>query len=117
MKQIKEFFSNWGKAFVVCYPMMVQGDLTALTLTHFWKANVTGFIAAIIAFACTFIWFNNLYRFKWFNPLLLGLSTVAADLASHPSHFGGPLGEALITGVGTFGLACLFVYRPWEKFK
>ena len=38
-----EFYQNWAKAFAVCYPMMVEGDLSALTFTHF-EANVTGII-------------------------------------------------------------------------
>jgi uncharacterized YccA/Bax inhibitor family protein len=117
MNEVKEFFNNWGKAFAVCYPMMVQGDLSALAFDHFWKANITGFLAAVIATLCTFVWFNDLYRFKWFNPLLLGLSAIVADLLSHPSHFGGFLGEALATGLGTFILASLFVYKPWNNFK
>jgi len=32
---IKKFFKDWAKAFSVCYPMMVQGNLAALTLGHF----------------------------------------------------------------------------------
>ena len=29
-----EFYGNWAKAFAICYPMMVQGDLSALTFSH-----------------------------------------------------------------------------------
>lgn len=112
MKYLKKFFKDWAKAFAVCYPMMVEGNLTALTFGHFWTANITGLTAAFIALIFSIIYFDRDWeKFKWYNPLVLGFSTFTADWMTHSSHFWGYLGEAALTGVGTFLLALFFEYK------
>ena len=56
---IKKFFKDWAKAFSVCYPMMVQGNLAALTLGHFWKANITGISAAFVALIISILYYDR----------------------------------------------------------
>lgn len=112
MNYLVKFFKDWGKAFAVCYPMMVEGNLSALTFKHFWIANITGLTAAILALVIGLIFVNeNWEKFKWYNPLVLACGTFVADLFAHPSHFWGSLGEATLTGIGTFALAMFFAYR------
>ena len=41
-KIAKDFFIKWQQACYVCFPMMVQGNLFALTFDHWIKANKTG---------------------------------------------------------------------------
>ena len=109
---IKKFFKDWAKAFSVCYPMMVQGDLFALTLGHFWKANITGISAAFVALTISILYYDRDWeKFKWYNPLVLGFSTFMVDWMVHPTHFGGYFGEAALTGLGTFALAMFFAYK------
>ena len=109
---VKKFFKDWGKAFSVCYPMMVQGNLTALTLAHFWKANITGLSAAFLALLMSIVFYDKDWKkFKWYNPLVLGCSTFMVDWLVHPTHFGGYFAEAALTGLGTFALAMFFAYR------
>jgi len=113
MKELwKEFFIKWQQACYVCFPMMVQGDLTALTWSHWWKANCTGIIAGVGAVFLRWSYFQLLKDRKWFHGVQLGLATFIADLLVHPSHFGSHLGEALATAVGAGLLATFFAYNP-----
>jgi hypothetical protein len=91
---------------------MVQGNLTALTLDHFWTANITGISSAFLAFLMSVVFFDRDWeKFIWYNPLVLGFCTFMADWLTHGSHFLGFFGEALFTGLGTFLLALFFAYR------
>ena len=107
-----EFYQNWAKAFAICYPMMVEGDLSALTFTHFWKANVTGIIAATLALLTKKSWYQNFMQYKYSPAIILGVCTFVADLLVHPTHFYTWYSEALATGVGAGLLSAFFIYRP-----
>ena len=110
-----EFYGNWVKAFAICYPMMVQGDISALTFTHFWKANVTGVIAASIALLTKQVWYQRFMLYKYAPAIILGASTFLADLMVHPTHFYAFWAEALATGVGAGLLSAYFIYKPLGK--
>lgn len=110
-----EFYGNWAKAFAICYPMMVQGDLSALTFSHFWKANVTGILAASIALLTKQVWYQQFMQHKYAPAIILGASTFVSDLMVHPTHFGVFWTEALATGVGAGLLSAYFIYRPLKK--
>jgi hypothetical protein len=110
-----EFYQNWAKAFAVCYPMMVEGDLSALTFTHFWKANVTGIIAATLATLTKKSWYKSFVQHKYALAIILGVCTFVADLLVHPTHFGAFWTEALATGVGAGLLSAFFIYKPLGK--
>jgi len=116
MDRFKKFFGDWFKAFAVCYPMMVEGNLSALTMSHFWTANFTGLTTACLALVLS-LRFKDLsfQKFKWYDPALLGISAFFADILSHASHFWGFLGEAFLTGIGTFALALFFKYWKLES--
>ena len=110
-----EFYQNWAKAFAVCYPMMVEGDLSALTFTHFWKANVTGIIAATLSLLTKKSWYQSFMQHKYAPAIILGACTFVADLLVHPTHFGAFWTEALATGVGAGLLSAFFIYKPLGK--
>ena len=110
-----EFYKNWIQAFSICYPMMVQGDLSALTFTHFWKANVTGLIAATIATLSKKHWYQEFKKFKYAPAIILGVCTFIADLLVHPTHFYAWWSEALATGIGAGVLCAFFIYRGEYK--
>ena len=44
----------------------------------------------------------------------IGFFTAVADMMTHPTHFGGPSTEAIVTGVGA-GLLCLTMSKVWSK--
>jgi hypothetical protein len=89
--------------------MMVEGNLSALTLSHAETAARTGgFLAAAGATVAQLIPFNFQYK----EIYLIGVFTTVADYFVHPSHFGGEFGESILTGLGAALLA--FV---WERFS
>lgn len=86
--------------------MMVEGNLSALTLSHAETASYTGAIAALGASIAQLV----PLEFRYKEVYLIGLSTMFADYFVHPSHFGGKYGEAILTGLGAALLAFF-----WEK--
>jgi len=95
---------KFGEAWLSCLLTMVQGDVTALTLKHGLIAAKTGGIMAtsyFIAVLCT------KKQTTYLDVLLTGCLTAIADFAVHPSHFGGPATEAIVTGMGAAFLALL----------
>jgi len=110
-----EFYKNWAKAFAVCYPMMVQGDLSALTFTHFWKANITGIIAATLALLTKNAWYQKFMQYKYAPAIILGVCTFVADLLVHPTHFYSWYSEALLTGIGAGLLSAFFIRKPYVR--
>ena len=76
----KDFFIKWQQACYVCFPLMVQGNLSALTFTHWIKANQTGLIAGAGA---VLIGYTVLKRYKdalWFHGVSIGVATFVGDL-------------------------------------
>ena len=58
-KIAKDFFIKWQQACYVCFPMMVQGNLFALTFDHWIKANKTGIIAGLEQFYLGILFLKN----------------------------------------------------------
>ena len=108
----KKFFIKWQQACYVCFPMMVQGDLSALTLSHWYKANYTGILAGLGAVIMHYSYFKLFEQKKWFHGLQIAIATFFADLYIHPSHFGGQIGEAVLTALAAGLLATYFAYKP-----
>ena len=99
--QVREKF---GEAWLACLLVMVQGDAAALTLKHALIATKTGLIMALsYCIACLFFRRQTIYL----DVLLTGSLTAVADLIAHPTHFGGPATEAIVTGMGAGFLAFL----------
>lgn len=86
--------------------MMVEGNLSALTLSHAETAAKTGSLAAVGATAAYVIPVN----FKYKEIFLIGLFTTVADYFVHPSHFGGEYAESILTGLGA-----AFLAFAWER--
>ena len=110
-----EFYKNWAKAFAVCYPMMVEGDLSALTFSHFWKANITGIIAATLALLTKNAQYQKFMQYKYAPAIILGVCTFVADLLVHPAHFYSWYSEALLTGIGAGLLSAFFIKKPYVR--
>ena len=108
----KDFFIKWQQACYVCFPMMVQGDLVALTFSHWIKANQTGIIAGTGAVLLGYTFLKNYKDRKWFHGVTIASAVFVADLLVHPSHFAGAYGEAALTAVVSGLLATYFVYKP-----
>ena len=85
--------------------MMVQGNLAAFTWHHAATAASTGLYAALGVLLAIHL---RPDAGKWFIAWATGIVTTFADRLIHPTHFGGDMTEALLTGFGAFLLAIIF---------
>ena len=89
-----------------CLIMMTQGNVLAITIGHWLTALKTGFLTGIMAVAVAIFGNQKMQDNKFVIAGVTGFLTAIADLVVHPSHFGGPNTEAIVTGIGA-GLLCL----------
>jgi hypothetical protein len=107
LKQKTEIFvRRLSEATPSCLMMMVQGNVLALTLTHWGKALQVGGLTGILAVLVSFSGRKEPQENKFVIAGLTGFLTAIADFLTHPTHFGGPSTEAIATGIGA-GLLCL----------
>ena len=93
---------KFSEAWTSCLLVMVQGDLTVLTIKHATTAGKTGLLTALAVLLLSYSkrFPNNEYTLAW----LTGVLTMLADMLIHPPQF---IGESVITGVGAGVLALL----------
>ena len=96
------FFHKLSLAWLSCMIFMVQGNLPALTSTHAIIATRTGAITGFLVVLMSFI----PWKFHYKLPVLMFIGCFAADMLSHPTHFGPAWGEAACTAL----LAAVFSY-------
>ncbi len=91
--------------------MMVEGNLSALTVSHAITAAKTGSIAGVgFVIAAQFGGDKN----KWLSAWVIGIITMAVDILVHPTHFGPEWMEAACTGLGA-ALLCVLFDTVWRK--
>lgn len=114
MDKLKIFLKRVSESTTSCMVMMTQGNLTAITLGHWGKALQVGIIAATATLAVV-IYGNSEWKDNKFAMAgIIGFFTAVADMLTHPTHFGGPSTEAIVTGIGA-GLLCLTMSKVWSK--
>ena len=101
---LKHCPEKFGEAWLSCLLTMVQGDIATLTLKHGIVATKTGGIMAASYFIAVLF---TKKQTNYLDVLLTGCLTAVADFAVHPTHFGGPTTEAVVTGMGAAFLALL----------
>lgn len=106
--KLKLFGQKFFEAWSACSLVMVQGDLTALSLKHFLIAAKTGSLTGIAFVLISLVGVKNKYAPIW----LTGILTSIADILVHPTHFGPHWAEALTTGI----VAAVFAYL-FTRFK
>ena len=114
MNHINTFIKRLSESTTSCIVMMTQGNLIAITLGHWEKALQVGVIASIATVALIIYGNKNLSDNKFAMAGAIGFFTAVADMMTHPTHFGGPSTEAIVTGVGA-GLLCLTMSKVWSK--
>lgn len=102
LKAVRECPEKFGEAWLSCLLVMVQGDVAALTLKHAQIAAKTGFITALACFVGSLVVKR---KTLYIDLLFTGVFTAIADVNVHPTHFGGPWDEAIVTGIGASLLA------------
>jgi hypothetical protein len=95
-----------------CMTAMTEGDFQKVTLQHWEIALTTGVVAGLFGVAVSLGPLIRFYDNRWSFAAIAFFGTVIADWWSHPSHFGGPFGEALVTGLGAALLSMLVSYTP-----
>jgi len=100
------------EAGAVCVLLMVQGDLTGVTLAHLAIATKTGLIAMPPVLGVTFSRYARHLLNRWTAAALFGLSTFVGDAVIHPSHYEGTFTEAALTGVGAAIFSLVISYTP-----
>ena len=103
------------EAGAVCLVLMVQGDLTAITLAHLAIATKTGLLAVVPALGVTFTTQVRHLLNRWTASVFLGVCTFLADAAMHGSHYPGEYTEAALTGAGAFLFSLAVSYTPVGK--
>jgi len=91
------FVENISEATTACLITMVQGNLLAITLSHWLIATQTGIAAGTLT-AALFAILKSQKR--WVISLGLGVITSVVDFLVHPSMFGSIVTEAIVTGIG-----------------
>ena len=108
MEKFKLFTRKFSEAWTACMLVMVQGDLSVLSMNHTIVASKTGlFTGLAIVLTSYFKKIDNKYMIAW----LTGLFTTLSDYLAHPSMIKG---ESIITGIGA-GLLALILSFILEK--
>ena len=103
-RKITPFVENIAEATAACLVTMVQGNLLALTLTHWLIASQTGILAGFVASVTLLLARTDK---RWIIAILLGIVTAVVDWIIHPGMFGTAATEAIVTGTGAAILSYL----------
>ena len=99
MERVKLFFRKFSEAWTACMLVMVQGDLSVLTIKHAVTASKTGILTGIAIVITSYLKrLDNKYMTAW----LTGVLTIIADYLTHPNMFKY---ESIVTGLGAGLLA------------
>lgn len=95
-------------AFLACAFWMVEGDYRLLTAQHWRIAFETAFFSSTILLLLSFMNFQWLQQGRYRSLLVTAIVVAIVDHLVHPSHFGGPFIEAVVTGLTAAGLVGMF---------
>ena len=104
-RRLQLLAENWGESTVACLLAMVQGNVVALTTSHWLIASRTGLVAGLTATAVLFA-IQKLN--KWVVAGTLASVTAVVDYLSHPAQFGPFATEAILTGIAAGALSLVF---------
>lgn len=104
MKQV--FLKRLLESTTSCMLMMTQGNVLAISLSHWEKALQVGLIASLATILLIKLHKEDLTHNQYVMAGIIGIFTAVADLITHPTHFGGVTTEAIVTGIGA-GLLCI----------
>ena len=81
-RRLRLLVENWGESTVACLVAMVQGNVVALTASHWLIASRTGLVAGLTA---TAVLFSIQKLNKWVVAGILASVTAVVDYLSHPA--------------------------------
>ena len=94
--KLTPFVENVAESTAACLLTMVQGNLLALSVSHWVIASRTGVIAGIIATSAILLARDER---RWLISAALGITTAVVDFFVHPGQFGPVAMEAIVTGL------------------
>src|ERR1051326_2580712 len=100
----------------VCLALMVQGNVSGITLGHVAIASKTGLLAVFPALGVTLTRYARHLANRWTSSIFLGICGFFADVVMHESHYPGAYTEAALTAIGTFGLSVAVSYTRVGKY-
>ena len=102
--RVSPLVENIAESATACLVTMVQGNMLALSLTHWMIASRTGVIAGAVASAAILVAGT---QHRWAISAILGTVTGIVDYFVHPGQFGPVAMEAVVTGLGAGLLSAL----------
>lgn len=112
-RRLTLLIENMGESTTACLLAMVQGNVVALTASHWLIASRTGIVAGLVATAVLFA----IQRLnKWIIAGTLAIVTAIVDYLSHPAQFGPFATEAIVTGLGA-GVLSLLVAKLSSRWR
>lgn len=106
------FLRHLGQSAAACLLAMTRGDISAIGPEHWLVALTTGSVTGAIGVFISMTPLRVHYGNKWFFALVVFVGTFVADWLAHPSHFGGPFTEALVTATVAAVICLALSYSP-----
>lgn len=103
-KKIAPLVENIGESTAACLVAMVQGNIFAVTATHWVIAAQTGIAAGTVASLA--VWFMRSST-RWRVAIVLAVVTAVVDYIVHPGMLGPWITEAVVTGLAAGALSLL----------
>jgi hypothetical protein len=111
---VKDCRAKFGEAWLSCLLVMVQGDISGLSIKHALIAAKTGFFASLAYFVVMLLLKQSS---PFIEIVLIGVLTAGVDVLVHPTHFGEWYSEALVTGFGASMLALVIHFTLHNRNK
>lgn len=108
IKKFMFFTQRLLGAFLACAFWMTQGDFRLLTAKHWHIALQTAFFSSTILLLLSFTSFRLFQGGRYRRLFMTAFVVAVVDHFVHPSHFGGPIGEGIVTGITAAGLVGMF---------
>lgn len=103
-RRLTLLIENMGESTLACLLAMVQGNVLAVTASHWLIASRTGIVAGLAA-GVVLLAIQRLN--KWIIAGTLAAVTAVVDYFSHPAMFGPFATEAIVTGLAAGALSLL----------
>jgi hypothetical protein len=106
------FLRHLGQSTAACLLAMTRGDVSAIGIDHWLIALTTGGVTGTLGVLVSLTPLRRHYGNKWFFAAVVFIGTFVADWLTHPSHFGGPLTEAFVTGAAAAFISLILSHTP-----
>ncbi|MDA8552188.1 hypothetical protein N9K78_02755 [Aquiluna sp.] len=110
------FARHLTQSTAACATAMSRGDISTFNWEHWQEALSTGSSVGLLAVVFAFGRLKKLQANRWGVAGIAFLATVIADFFMDHSHYGGLIGEPLVTGFGAALLSLLVSSTAVGKF-